>query len=838
MGSGMWKSYRIHGLCSVLVLAFLIAVPALSAWSSAGAGGTAALEASSEIISDPLGRLPGTPEEAHERLAGREVGWPEEAAGAGDRSADAVSSGVRVSIPYNTVDGRTTSAAGTGVTVQLWRGAVLVQVDQFVTVTNAERYFGGTFPTDAVQSGDVVRVIDAGGGQVDINCTLTSAITVATDTVSGTAAAANSAIDVYVVTPSTYMGDIPPAAAHKSTVGTAWTTSFADTLNIRSGDAAYIYSTDANGNRVMDVARTGGRLAVYPQYDNVLGFYNPNTLLTVDAGAATQNVGTGGDGFFEAWFQNYDILPGQVVSCQMGASNRSITVADVTAKCDPGTNIVSGAGPANRTIRVTMDPYGAPVTIQSATDGNGDFSVNLGGSYTATGTDVYNIAWYNAAGDCVVYEFQTFSWHLAEGYTGPGFDTWVMVQNPGDLDAEAAVTFQVQGGAADPVWRTVPANSRDNIKLNALPGLSGGVSVSTKVTSTTGAPLNAERAMYFTYGGKQGGHDSIGALTPSRAWYLAEGYTGAGFDTYVMVQNPGTADATVTLEFQLDKGTAPDKVINVPAGTRNQVHLNQEAALAAGVSVSTKVTSNVPVVAERAMYFNYGGKQGGHDSIAVTSPRKTWYLAEGYTGAGFDTYITVQNPTTEAATVTLSYQLDSGTAPDKVLNLPAGTRDQVHLNKETGLSGGVSVSTRVTSNVDVVAERAMYFIYGGKDGGHGSRAVEALSMGWYLPEGYTGLTGPGQRFDTYITVQNPGATSATVTLKFQLDSGTAPDYSFTLPARTRDQVHLNVLPVLSDGVSVSTTVVATRPVAAERSVYFNNGGLLGGHNSVGIPFVP
>ncbi|MDY6795163.1 MAG: hypothetical protein SWK76_07770, partial [Actinomycetota bacterium] len=38
------------------------------------------------------------------------------------------------------------------------------------------------------------------------------------------------------------------------------------------------------------------------------------------------------------------------------------------------------------------------------------------------------------------------------------------------------------------------------------------------------------------------------------------------------------------------------------------------------------------VVCERAMYWN--GRQGGHDSVGVTSPASQWYLAEGATGPG------------------------------------------------------------------------------------------------------------------------------------------------------------------------------------------------------------
>ena len=45
---------------------------------------------------------------------------------------------------------------------------------------------------------------------------------------------------------------------------------------------------------------------------------------------------------------------------------------------------------------------------------------------------------------------------------------------------------------------------------------------------------------------------------------------------------------------------------------------------------STEVTSNVPVIAERARYFDYSGRwSGGHDAIGVTLPSDTWYFAEG-----------------------------------------------------------------------------------------------------------------------------------------------------------------------------------------------------------------
>ena len=56
--------------------------------------------------------------------------------------------------------------------------------------------------------------------------------------------------------------------------------------------------------------------------------------------------------------------------------------------------------------------------------------------------------------------------------------------------------------------------------------------------------------------------------------------------------------------------------------------------------VATRVESlgEAGVIAERAIYFDYGESPGGnritggHDSIGATRASNTWYFAEGYTG--------------------------------------------------------------------------------------------------------------------------------------------------------------------------------------------------------------
>ncbi|MEW6554527.1 MAG: S8 family serine peptidase, partial [Actinomycetota bacterium] len=59
-----------------------------------------------------------------------------------------------------------------------------------------------------------------------------------------------------------------------------------------------------------------------------------------------------------------------------------------------------------------------------------------------------------------------------------------------------------------------------------------------------------------TSGGSAGGVPFT-VTTPATAWYLAEGSTAGGMETFILVQNPGGVPAEVTLSFMTDGGPRP-----------------------------------------------------------------------------------------------------------------------------------------------------------------------------------------------------------------------------------------------------------------------------------------
>ncbi len=420
------------------------------------------------------------------------------------------------------------------------------------------------------------------------------------------------------------------------------------------------------------------------------------------------------------------------------------------------------------------------------------------------------------------------TWYMAEGYTGGSFQTWVAVQNPGAQKANVSMEFQVPAGrpAPAPYAFELPAKTRKSVRLDDIPGLEN-TEVSTRVSADVN--IYAQRSMYFDENGRQGGSSTMAAAIPDFEWYLAEGYTGGTFETFVCIQNPGPDTCKVTMSFNLLAGGAADPyAFDLPGRTRRTVKLDDLPGLM-GTDVSTRVSATQPVVVERAMYYDYFGKDGGDCSLGQTSTDTEWYIPEGYTGDSFDTYVLVQNPGTEEAAVRLNFQLSGGEDGEtRAFKMAPGTRRTVKLDELPGLDSA-EVATVISSDKPVVAERAMYFDRAGSDDGHSSPASDSISDVWQVPEGCT-----SDGFETYLSVQNPGDSQVEVTLEFQPAPGYEIEpYKFEVQADGRESVSLNRIDGFPE-TDVSTTVRATAPVIVESSMYYDRVGMNGGHSCLGV----
>lgn len=312
------------------------------------------------------------------------------------------------------------------------------------------------------------------------------------------------------------------------------------------------------------------------------------------------------------------------------------------------------------------------------------------------------------------------NWFFAEGYTGGSFEEWLTIQNPNPGWATLDVTYYVNGGAPIQRQHLVAPTSRYTINVNMDAGAD--LEVSTAIAANE--PILVERPMYFNYqGAMEGGHIVMGSPYVAQDWYLAEGATFDPFTEYITIQNPNAAGTNVTVTYYTPGGAPIVRNHAVPGQSRYTIQAGADSGVASDLSAYVHGDRNILV--ERPMYFNmlYGALPGGHCAMGVNSDSTQWYFGEGYTGAGFDECLTVQNPGGAAATLTVTYYVEGGAPIVRTHSVPAQSRYTIPVNIDAGTD--LQISTYVQSTQPVICERPMYFFYQGYHaynwpGGHDS----------------------------------------------------------------------------------------------------------------------
>lgn len=190
------------------------------------------------------------------------------------------------------------------------------------------------------------------------------------------------------------------------------------------------------------------------------------------------------------------------------------------------------------------------------------------------------------------------SWFFAEGCTQRFFESYILVGNPGDEDAFVNVDFYLNHGSIRYEY-LVAAHSRATIPISSQGSLSN-EEMAFSVYSNQ--PVVAERSVYYNLDSHRGGHVTVGSPVSSDRWYFAEGHTEGTFETYILMSNPGFTSANVEVVFQRDDGATFAQGYVIPAQRRATVAVDALSGLERA-SFSTVVKSDVPIMAERAMYF-------------------------------------------------------------------------------------------------------------------------------------------------------------------------------------------------------------------------------------------
>ncbi len=127
------------------------------------------------------------------------------------------------------------------------------------------------------------------------------------------------------------------------------------------------------------------------------------------------------------------------------------------------------------------------------------------------------------------------------------------------------------------------------------------------------------------------------------------------------------------------------------------------------------------------MYWNGGPDYGQvcHDSIGLSAPHAVWYLADGQTSEGRETWTLVQNPNSTAVTVEITYMTPTGSGNVvKTETIPAGSRRSFNMADHSGISGRAAIMVEcTTAGKKVMCERAMYW----NDRGAGTDTIGGYS---------------------------------------------------------------------------------------------------------------
>jgi hypothetical protein len=217
------------------------------------------------------------------------------------------------------------------------------------------------------------------------------------------------------------------------------------------------------------------------------------------------------------------------------------------------------------------------------------------------------------------------TWFLAEGATGPFFDTYVLIANPSLTAATIDARFDTGDGASVTRQYAVASQSRFSIHLDSIPGLEF-TSVATTITSTNAVPVVVERAMYWPNGffDYYEGHSSPGTTQTGLKWVLAEGENGPG-QTFVLIANTAATAGRARLTLMPESSDAPH-VFELPLAPNSRVTVPIDASRNAsgrfGVLVESIGAAPVPIVVEGAFYWTIDGVTwaAGSNLVATSVP--------------------------------------------------------------------------------------------------------------------------------------------------------------------------------------------------------------------------
>ena len=176
----------------------------------------------------------------------------------------------------------------------------------------------------------------------------------------------------------------------------------------------------------------------------------------------------------------------------------------------------------------------------------------------------------------------------------------------------------------------------------------------------------------------------------------------------MLIQNPGSSPSDVTITYMTPSGKKAQPSFSLPGNSRKTIKVNDVAGMA-NTDFSTQVHGSSLIIAERSMYWDNGTGEACHDSIGMDQAHSTFYLPDGQTSGGYETWTLVQNPNASPVTVEVSYLKAGGGAVTLTSTIPANSRMTFNMADKVPSGRASIMVTSKTAGKTIMVERAMYW---------------------------------------------------------------------------------------------------------------------------------
>ncbi len=495
------------------------------------------------------------------------------------------------------------------------------------------------------------------------------------------------------------------------------------------------------------------------------------------------------------------------VSSTTSTSGTTLTTTPTTAL--PGASVVLSGYGYTAGAAVTISGLGSTFTTYALSSGYISTSISVPStepyaSYLITAQDVYG---HVATAYLTVGTADTVSVSPTSGVagtsvtvTGTGFTSGELVTfglatgtTTSTYISGTTVSFTASGGTISGTYTVPSTQAAGTYELLAYGNSSGSVAYATftvtgvAATATNTVPPTATPFPTSTPGfvpfptriavPTQATGPLATISTAATTTYFADGYTGtaatngkATFTEKLYLFNPGSVSSNVTTTYYVSSTnnthTTVVKQDTVAAGATTVRDVNGDVGTDKNVSIVVQASAALSPEVVISRVTPSGATLDTASDQGTTALGQTWYLAEGYTGASLQEYLTIFNPGNADAHTQVQYLPSDTAAPAaKAYTVPANSQLTVNVRSDYNAlvkHGSRNIGISISSDQPVSVDRSMYWGDGSGSGKYGSSIGSGISAGQSTQ--YFSYLPAANGSQSFVTVLNPNGSAATTTL--------------------------------------------------------------------------